>query len=137
MVQMHDNGPSPFHPGEQKIQTLVGARDLSEALGGNWHKKKISPSSASFFASQSLLYFTSRWVDIHLAEQRTAVLSRSRVQKHCLICLLKATYAVPEILKPCGSRSSTVVPILPVRANAGIQKGTFGRPLLWGSLDLF
>ncbi|KAK9904261.1 hypothetical protein WJX75_008022 [Coccomyxa subellipsoidea] len=57
---MHDNGPSPFHPGEQKIQTLVGARDLSEALGRNWHKKKISPSSASFFASQSLLYFTSR-----------------------------------------------------------------------------
>jgi hypothetical protein len=30
--------PSPFHAGEQKIQTLTGAREVSEKLGE--HKKR-------------------------------------------------------------------------------------------------
>ncbi|BDA45470.1 probable 3-ketosteroid-9-alpha-monooxygenase, ferredoxin reductase at C-terminar half [Coccomyxa sp. Obi] len=51
---------SPFHPGEKAIQSLVGARDVSEALGRSWHSDKLSPITATFLTRHSLLYFTSR-----------------------------------------------------------------------------
>jgi hypothetical protein len=60
MVQPLDGGPSPFHPGEQKVQSLVGAREVSEALGRSWHKRSIPHPIASIFLRQSLLFIATR-----------------------------------------------------------------------------
>lgn len=52
--------PSPFHAGEQKIQTLTGAREVSEKLGRSWHSSTLQPGAIQFLAEQQLLYTSSR-----------------------------------------------------------------------------
>ena len=55
-------GPSPFHSGEQQVQELTGARDISEQLGRAWLSKELSATTAEFFSQQQLLYTASRLV---------------------------------------------------------------------------
>ena len=55
-------GASPFHTGEQQVQELTGAREISEQLGRAWHSKKLSSTAVEFFSQQQLLYTASRLV---------------------------------------------------------------------------
>ncbi|KAK9818006.1 hypothetical protein WJX72_005632 [[Myrmecia] bisecta] len=47
---------TPFHPGEQQMQLLTGARSITEQLGRQWIAPTLSPQAAEFFRKQSFLF---------------------------------------------------------------------------------
>ena len=49
-------GPSPFHYGEQAVQTRVGSRDGSERLGRAFIRKYLTDQARDFFQELSLLF---------------------------------------------------------------------------------